>query len=711
MLKSKYTLVRSEMGKLYPLILVVILISVVSCKEKKNNILAQKSAFCPWDSVNVFMGTADDFGQLSPAASLPFGMVKLGPETAPTNHSGYNFNSKKIKGFTHNRSEGVGCVGAGGNILIKPGIGVVDSLDLFYRKDSENAKPGFYEVILEDKGQPIKVELTVSNSTGWHRYTFPENKNSWLMVDLTYSHEEFIEENHEINNNQELSGDVSAFTVCKQNGGRYKFYYNLEIDKKVEDIIYEGTKIFFLLKQGGSNIVNVKTTLSTISPQQAKKDRGIQIAKTTFEELKEEAKVIWNKKLGKIQVDGKVNNVKLFYSNLYRSFLSPYNITSTDGTYRGSDGKVYSAEGFTYYHGWSIWDTFRTKMPLLTLIDAEVMQDFCRSLVALYKQGKHSWASTTEPFPTVRTEHSALVLLDAYRKGITDFDLKGVYPYLIRELDSLPYQSPDNILESSYDYWAVSEIAGILGKAEDQKKYLQKANEFEEVYKEKFQVMDEQSDIMHGDGLYEGTLWQYRWFVPWNVPKMKALIGGEESFRKQLDQFFDINLYNHGNEPDIQTPFLYYYTDEPWKTQQLVNQILTKDMKQWYGTHDKWEAPYIGRIYNNQPEGYLKEMDDDAGTLSSWYVLSSIGLYPTFVGEPYYHVSTPIFKNIEIMTRGTKYLTIYNPDYNEDSFYIVRAKFDNKLIEDLRLSLSEIVNGTSLNIETSGTPSRQKTGH
>lgn len=651
--------------------------------------------------VNLFMGTSGDHGQLSPAGSLPFGMVKLGPETDPTNHSGYNYDATKIKGFSHNRIEGVGCVGSGGNILIKPGVGPLDTLAVSYQKESEKASPGYYEVQLGDSTNPIKVELTVTNATGWHKYTFPNASQNWLMIDLGASHELFLSEKHELNGKKELSGSVSANTVCRQDGGAYQFYYNLVIDHEVEEVVEQGKLVFLRFANAANNDreVNLKVSLSTISPEQAKKDRVVEVGNRSFEDIKSAAAEKWEEKLSKIKVTGNEEYKGLFYSNLYRSFLSPCNITSTDGTYRGSDGKVYEADGFTYYHGWSIWDTFRTKMPLLTLIDAETMLDFCQSLVALYKQGKHNWASTTEPFPTVRTEHAAVVLLDAYRKGIIDFDLRGVYPYLIQELDSLPYQSPDNILESSYDYWAVSEIAGLLGNTEDQKKHLQKANEFEKIYKAKFQTMDDQSDIMHGDGLYEGTLWQYRWFVPWNIPKMKALIGGEESFRKQLDQFFENNLYNHGNQPDIQAPFLYNYTDQPWKSQKLVNQILTKDMEQWYGTHKKWEGPYKGRIYKNQPEGYLKEMDDDAGTMSSWFVLAAVGLYPANVGEPLWLLSSPIFKQASLQVEKGKSFNIEATNFSDSTFYIDNFTLNGQKRTGFEIRHQFILSGGLLKLE------------
>lgn len=655
------------------------------------------SAVALVDYVNLFMGTAGDHGQLSPSASLPFGMVKLGPETDPTNHSGYDYNAEKIEGFTHNRMEGVGCVGAGGNILIKPGVGTPDTSSTAYQKSGEKAALGYYEVVLGETA-PIKSELTVTNATGWHRYTFPDAEEAWLMIDLSASHEEFIEETHTLVDKQEISGSVSAYTVCKQNKGKYRLYFNLEVDQPIDSVAQQGHRLFLFFSPQKSAAVNVKVSLSTISPEQAKRDRSVEVGNRTFEAIKQAAAAQWEAKLSKIQVEGKEEYKNLFYTNLYRSYLAPYNITSTDHTYRGSDGEVYQAEGFTYYHGWSIWDNFRTQLPLLTIIEPEVMRDICQSLVALYQQGKYNWASPTEPFPTVRTEHASIVLLDAYRKGITGFDLAAIYPYLVQELDSLPYTSPDNVLETSYDYWALSEIAGILGKQEDQGQYLAKAKEYKKTWRNKFMVMDEQSDIMHEDGLYEGTLWQYRWFVPWDVPGMMEMMGGKEAFTKQLTYFFEQELYNHGNQPDIQAPFLFHYSNTPWKSQEYVNRILTKDITQWYGTHKKWSEPYVGRIYQNDSKGYLSEMDDDAGTMSAWYVLAAMGLYPMNVGEPVYCLTTPIFPRVSIAVAAGQQFTIEAPNADSSQIYLQAAKLNGETMPIYQIGHKDIVEGGDLNL-------------
>ncbi|OQY00307.1 MAG: hypothetical protein B6I20_08945, partial [Bacteroidetes bacterium 4572_117] len=155
---------------------------------------------------------------------------------------------------------------------------------------------------------------------------------------------------------------------------------------------------------------------------------------------------------------------------------------------------------------------------------------------------------------------------------------------LQNEVDRLSFETPDKILESSYDLWAMAKIAEKLGHTEDAKIYLAKAHEYEKVWDEKFKVMGKDADIMGGAGLYQGTLWQYRWFVPFDIKGIQKKLGGKQIFEDQLDYFFDNNLYNVGNQPDIQVPFLYNYTNSPWKTQRLVHKILTKPTINRYGS-------------------------------------------------------------------------------------------------------------------------------
>lgn len=649
--------------------------------------------------VNQFVGTSGDYGQLTPSATLPFGLVKIGPETDPGNQAGYDYKSTRIKGFTINRMEGVGCKGAGANILVKPGFGDTTQVSSLFEKESETASPGYYRVILTKP--TIEVRLTATNATGWQQYTYNTSGKAWIMINLSYSLDDMIEEIHKIRGNT-IDGSIKAKSVCKL--GTYKFYYHLEVNKKADSIIQKGSKIWYLFSVLKNEQINVWTSVSSISPEQAHEDRKKELGSLNFEKVKQKASEAWNKKLAKIIVKGKEEYVKLFYTHYYHTLLSPSQLNGPSGIYRGSDNKIYNTKGYTYYHGWSLWDNFRTEMPLLTITEPSVMNDICRSLIELYKQGKAPWGTETEPFPTVRTEHAIITLLDCYRKGIKSFDLNSVYPFLKKEAAQYPNKTPDQKLERAYDYWALSQIASILNQKFESEIFKDSVFQYRKIWNEKFRIMNNQSDIMHGDGLYEGTLWQYRWFVPYDTKGMMIMLGGESEFTNQLEYFFNQNLYNHSNEPDINVPYLFNFTAKPYLTQYWVNKILTKQMEQWYATHTKWTTPYLGRIYKLAPEGYIPEMDDDAGTMSAWYVLSSMGLYPACIGEPVYCITSPIFSNISIKLSGIKVFQIIANNGSDKNIYIQKAKLNGKALNRCWITHKEIIQGGTLVYELGDKP-------
>ncbi len=212
---------------------------------------------------------------------------------------------------------------------------------------------------------------------------------------------------------------------------------------------------------------------------------------------------------------------------------------------------------------------------------------------------------------------------------------------------------------------------------------------------------------MHGEGIYEGTLWQYRWHVQFDVDGIIEMIGGKEKYTEQLEYFFDNHLYNHGNQPDIHVPFMFNYGTKPWLTQKWVNKILTKEMVQHYGTHEKWDEPYMGRIYKNDPEGYIPEMDDDEGTMSSWYVLASMGFYPVLVGDPVFQVSTPIFDKITINLENGKQFIVKTNGFNDSNFYIQSATLNGEPFNQTYISHEDIIKGGVLEYNLSDKPNEE----
>ncbi|WP_181896404.1 GH92 family glycosyl hydrolase [Seonamhaeicola aphaedonensis] len=661
----------------------------VSTVESKQNV----------DYINPFICTADDHGQTDVSASVPFGMVKPGPDTNPIAHSGYDYTAKEIIGFSNTRFSGVGCRGVGGNLRILPFfISEGDSIpnSVSFSKESEKAQAGYYSVQLNNE---VQTQLTATRQVGFHQYTFPKSENAGFTIDLASAYVKHISDEHQIENGI-ISGKITSVNVC--NKGKYTFYYAISFNQQPMEIKNEASKLIINFSTIEKQDVLLRCALSVVD-----KSSAIQNLKASenlsFSEVKSQASKAWNDLLSVVDVETNNDSLKtMFYTHLYHATQSPFIINDDNGEYRGSDGKLYKSST-PYFHGWSIWDTFRTKLPLLSLLYPEKYQDMLLSLKSLYKQDKPDWATETEPFLTIRTEHSMVMLLDAYRKGMLPFDLNEVYNELKEEAKHLPFKSPDNILESSYDLWALSEISEILGKEVDAEFYRARAFEYKTLWKDKFLVMDDKSDIMHGDGLYEGTLWQYRWFVPFDIQGIQTMMGGKQEFENQLDYFFSNELFNIGNQPDIQVPYLYNYTNSPWKTQQLVDKLLNKVTNNWYGTHEKFETPIVKKIFTASPNGYIKEMDDDAGTMSSWYVWSTMGLYPIFPGSTQLALTTPQFDKITIKTIN-KPLEIITNGRTANNIYIQRVTWNGEEINSSIIDFNLISKGGVLQFELTDMP-------
>ena len=416
-----------------------------------------------------------------------------------------------------------------------------------------------------------------------------------------------------------------------------------------------------------------------------------------FAELKSHTGNQWEKQLSAIDVKGgKKDDKVIFYTSLYRAYLSPADVSSPDGAYLGTDGKVYISEDFRYYSNWSLWDTFRTKFPLLVLTEPARMRDMATSLIHLYATGKKDWSTGFESTPTVRTEHAVILLLDAYRKGITTLDFRKGYAGMKEEMERLPMRSPDQKMESAYDLWAMAQIAGIIGEKADSEQYRQRSvSLFEEIWKKEFMNVTPAFEVMKNNGLYQGTRWQYRWAAPQYIDKMIEWVG-QDSLRSQLTYFFDHHLYNQGNEPDIHVPYLFNRLGAPEKTQQIVRSLMTEPMIHKYGGNSEFKTPYLGKAFKNDPEGYSPEMDEDDGTMSAWYVFGAMGFYPLLVGDEYYDLTSPLFDRVLLRLANGNTLTIQTEGRKKKDAPIKSIHFNGKKIDDYRISHNELIKGGEL---------------
>ena len=202
---------------------------------------------------------------------------------------------------------------------------------------------------------------------------------------------------------------------------------------------------------------------------------------------------------------------------------------------------------------------------------------------------------------------------------------------------------------------------------------------------------------MRGNGLYQGTRWQYRWGAPMYLSRMERLVGRQELLA-QLEQFFRDELYNQGNEPDIHVPFLFGRLGAPQLTAPVVRSLATGVVTHRYGGNDAYPQPFVGKAFDNQPRGYCPEMDEDDGAMSAWYVFASIGLYPVVVGEATYELFPPLFSRITLYPGGRqKPAVVIRVEGKADgSRPLRRITWNGRRLKEPRIAHSTLVRGGTL---------------
>ena len=669
------------MKKFQWILLLIILSGTSLVDAKKSN-----SSF-----VNLFIGTSGDNGQVDPGAALPFGMVRVCPDSNPRSHAGYDYSVDLISGISVNRLSGVGCSGAGGNLSIKPSY---PKFDLRINKLTESAIPGYYKTSFNNG---VTAELTATNNIAVEKYVFPKGIEEIITLNLASSFEKTIEDHHKVISPREIEGYILSANVCGR--GKYKLFFHLKTNRDFTVKSDGEREMVLVFGKSDSKPIEFRVAVSSVSIEAALNE-NLLISKTCFTQLKRKAKHLWEEKLEKVTVKGgSAENRTIFYTSLYRVYLSPANVTSSDGKYRASDGKIEDAAGSAYYSSWSLWDTFRTKFPLMALLQPKEMSDMSQSLVRLYQSGKVNWSTDSEATPTVRTEHAVILLLDAYRKGIKGIDFRLCYPQMCKEASELPLNSPDQKLESACDLWALAQIADNIGEQKDAANFRRQSEElFGTTWKKEFMKIDTTYTRMHNNGLYQGTRWQYRWAAPQYLDRMAEWSGGKDSLINQLDRFFEQHLYNQGNEPDIHVPFLFNRLGDPQKTQRIVHSLLNEKMIHKYGGNSEFPTPYVGRAYKDDPEGFMPEMDEDDGTMGAWYIFSSMGLYPLIVGEPVYEITSPLFDRIKIKLDNGKTFKIITKNRSNTLAPVKEISLNGRQYSSRQLSHNSILAGGTLEI-------------
>ncbi|MFB9108629.1 GH92 family glycosyl hydrolase [Flavobacterium gyeonganense] len=735
------------------LFLVVILIA--SCKINVNKKHHHETLFT--DHVNPFIGTGGH-GHTYPGATLPFGMLQVSPDNGISNWdwcSGYHYSDSVVAGFSHLHLSGTG-IGDLADILFMPTNKKLDltaktaSRDQLpykskYSHVNEKAAPGSYQVFLEDP--KINVELTSSQRTAFHKYTFSKNDKQSVIIDLGFAinWDKALKTGITIEDEHTISGYRFSTGWAKNQ----KVFFVAKFSKPITESVLladkqviegnkadgENTAAQLFLESSNSNELVVKVALSSVSAANAKDN--LDDEKSTFDNTKSQAVSIWNAALNKIEVETPVDSLKtMFYTALYHTKVAPVTYSDKNGQFRKEDDQIVRAKDYTAYSTLSLWDTFRAQNPLLTLLAPDKTSDIVNSMLTYYDVKKilPVWTLYANETNTMTGYHSIPVIVDAYLKGIKGFDAEKAYQTMkttmmqderglnfYKKYGYIPYNLLDEsvtiTLEYAYDDWCVAQMAKALGKTEDYQFFLKRSQAYQYLFDSKTGFMrgksedgkswNEPFDPKHSNhrehtDYTEGNAWQHSWFVPHNVDNLISIHGGNEIFTKRLEQLFTesseitgnnvsadisglIGQYAHGNEPSHHIAYMFNHAGQPWRTQYWVRHILDTQ-------------------YNTTPNGLSG--NEDCGQMSAWYVFSSMGLYPMNPASGEYEIGSPIFEKATINLEGGKAFVIEAENVSEKNFYIQSATLNGVPFNTTTISHQQIVQGGILHFVMGSEPNK-----
>jgi predicted alpha-1,2-mannosidase len=719
--------------------------------------------------VNPFIGTGGVTylcGNSFPGATLPFGMVRLSPDTVSllgnraSNSSGYYYADQRILGFSHTRLAGTGATD-GGNFLVIPctdetAKSLRRGLTTAYSHQRERAFPGYYGVTLQSLG--ITAELTATRRVGVHRYTFTEQQVPHLLVHVTSALGKGYCKSGEVRvrpDEREIEGSAQTFGTFSKRYGGLKVYFVARFNRPFHDFATWtgetetpgqavatgddlGVDVSFP-RDDSSRAVELKVAISYVSIDNARANLEHEAGKTNFDQVLAEAVAQWEEKLGRIQVFGGSNQQRMiFRTALYHALQMPTVFQDTNGDYLGFDRQIHRADGFTYYTDLSLWDTFRTVHPLFNWIAQPEQRDMIVSLVKMAEQGGYlpRWPSGGGYTNSMFGTPADIVIAESYLKGVREFDIESAYGFMRKTaLAPVPVGSPfsgragvehylkheycpadlmkksvASTIEYCYADQAIARLARALGHQDDAILFEKHGRFYRNLWNpatQFFQARDSQKKFLTDfrpemltyvdrtgkftHAYVEGSAWQWRWGVASDGAELVSLFKSREFFVRELERFFvrspaGVGLtpnayYWQGNQPDLHAAYLFNYANRPDLTQKWVRWIL--------------ETKY-GPLENGL------DGNDDGGTLSAWYVLSSLGLFAT-AGTDRYEICGPLWDRAEIQLRDRK-LTIVADNATANHPYIKRVWLNEKLLDRYWIQHAAIAGGGTLRFEMGPEP-------
>lgn len=717
------------------------LIWMRSCDEQDEN----ESGGSLIQMVNPFIGTGGH-GHTYPGATAPFGMVQLSPDTRLTGWDGcggYHYTDSVIYGFSHTHLQGTGISDYGDILLMPTGdqpywnngakTGSTNGYSSTFQKSSEEASAGYYKVYLNEP--KVKVELTASTRCGLHRYTFDEEGTKHFTLDLLHRDSTMDWSLEQINDTLLIGHRVSKEWAAEQH-----VYFAMGFDHPIQsvhqkgksspgDIERQGTGVFSIsFDISNGNELIVATGISAVDTDGAIAALKEEHRGKTFHEHRTALESMWQAELSDIVIKGGTEEQrKIFYTSLYHSYTVPNMFSDVDGRYRGLDGEIHEGEDGDRYTVFSLWDTYRATHPLYTITQRERTLDFVNNFLGHYQEGGKlpMWELAGNYTGCMIGYHAVPVIVDAWFSGIKDFDANLALEAMVStattdelgkkafaDLGYIPmdveHESVSKALEYAYNDWCIARFAEDLGETDIARKFYSRADNYRNHFDPKTGFMrarfnggfSEPFDPAEVNfNFTEANSWQYSFYVPQDIHGLIELYGDADNFREKLNELFStsanvsgreqpditglIGQYAHGNEPSHHMAYLYHHLGQPASSVNYVHQILNE-------------------LYQDAPDGLSG--NEDCGQMSSWYVLSAIGLYPVCPGSGEFLLNTPIFKEIDISLESGKHFKIVCDKDPAQSPYIQKAKLNGQPMTRLYLKHEEILAGATLELELSDDP-------
>lgn len=718
----------------------------------------------PVDYVSTLVGTQSKFelstGNTYPATALPWGMNFWTPQTGKMGDGwAYTYDADKIRGFkqTHQPSPWMNDYGQFAIMPITGGLVFdQDRRASWFSHKAEVAKPYYYKVYLAD--HDVTTELAPTERAVMFRFTYPETKNAYVIVDAfdKGSYVKVIpEENKIIGYSTKNSGGVPK---------NFKNYFVIQFDKPFTFVstVFEnnilpneteakgnhtGAVIGFATKKG--EIVHARVASSFISPEQAELNLK-ELGKNSFDQLVANGREIWNREMSKIEIeDDNIDKLRTFYSCLYRSMLFPRSFYEIDAKgqvmhYSPYNGEVRPGYMFT---DTGFWDTFRCLFPFLNLMYPSMNQKMQEGLVNTYKESGFlpEWASPGHRDCMVGN-NSASVVADAYIKGLRGYDIETLWEALKHGANAhlrgtasgrLGYESYNQLgyvannigigqnvartLEYAYNDWAIYTLGKKLGKPESEIDiYKKHALNYKNVYhperklmvgKDNKGVFNPNFDAVDWSGEFcEGNSWHWSFCVFHDPQGLINLMGGKKEFNAMMDSVFVIpgklgmesrGMIHEMREMQVMNMGQYAHGNQPIQHMVYLYNYSSEPWKAQY-----WIREIMNKLYTAGPDGYCG--DEDNGQTSAWYVFSALGFYPVCPGTDEYIIGTPLFKSAKLHLENGKTITIKADNNQLDNRYIKEMKVNGKSQTRNFLTHDQLIKGANIQFQMSPVPNKQR---